>query len=36
MHADDQLLPLERPHQPMTSTVMIALTPFNAETGGRG
>lgn len=34
MHADDQLLALPRPHMPMTSTVMIALTPFDAETGG--
>jgi len=34
MHADDQIIPLDRPHPALTSTVMIALTPFDATTGG--
>jgi ectoine hydroxylase-related dioxygenase (phytanoyl-CoA dioxygenase family) len=34
IHADDQLIPLPKPHQPLTCTVMWALTDFTEETGG--
>jgi len=34
LHADDQLLPLPKPHQPLTSTVMLAVTDFTEENGG--
>ena len=33
IHADDMLIPLPRPHIPLTSTVMIALTDFTEENG---
>ncbi len=33
MHADDMLVPLPRPHLPLTSTVMWALTDFTEENG---
>jgi ectoine hydroxylase-related dioxygenase (phytanoyl-CoA dioxygenase family) len=34
MHADDQLVPLPKPHQPLTATVMLAVTDFTEENGG--
>lgn len=34
IHADDQLVPLPKPHQPLTSTVMLAITDFTEENGG--
>src|SRR5688500_11207414 len=33
MHADDMLIPLPRPHQPLTCTVMWSLTDFTAANG---
>lgn len=33
IHADDMLIPVARPHQPLTCTVMWALTDFTAENG---
>ena len=33
IHADDMLIPLPRPHAPLTSTVMIPLTEFTEENG---
>jgi ectoine hydroxylase-related dioxygenase (phytanoyl-CoA dioxygenase family) len=33
IHADDQLIPLPRPHVPLTCTVMWALTDFTEENG---
>ena len=33
IHADDMLIPLPRPHLPLTSTVMIPLTDFTEENG---
>ena len=34
IHADDQLIPLSRPHRPLTCTVMLAVDDFTEENGG--
>ncbi len=34
IHSDDQLIPLPRPHRPLTCTVMWAIDDFTEENGG--